>query len=843
MWSPGRRNASKRQSRTSKTTPSPAPASPGSPRVKLWVQSRRGRATSPPEGPNPEISPPRPRVQVLVSQHHQPSTSEFFEGKPDLEPEPTDTTSRIRMMVIPKDYSKRNALISAILVSLLWTGAGALVFGGGWVALQLVVNPGSVGWLSWMFPEWSREAERYQRDAPKTLTELKTLAEEDGLMLGQPLNLAGDANGARDGDLLIPVLGRPSGCQEAASCNRIQELRVYHREPGRDARYRLGDRLPIDGPDEFFVTAPLVQVTAAGPGSDRALPMDALEPFSNAPSNGGVWFTLSGVYQPGRDRIRFGYVGWYDPRWRQLRLVLPWTSPAGQMPQWKPITGGGSPELLIDQTIGLEPSFRVYQLATATREQPIRLNEISLQQTPIDSSGYDNALLLARQGLWSPAQEVLSSMKERWGKRWPAYAQAQLDVVKLHADVTQKNADRDWANPSEKLMAQVIDGRWELAWDALMKGLKDGDEVTRLLSPESRQLWQRVNTAARLSRDRTAVRQWASLMQYMRQGRGAAIAWLQGQSGTTLVNRSLDSQNRRILQQLDETLLNQTEQPAVANRFYGTATPISSPDPRNWQQPNGTPPDPEAATQWYRIQLVGVYQGQGWERSPFPSLLGPTVTPRYLWNQLGFLQESNLQLVAWDLAGEPQNRSVVVRALRWSNGVIELLASGEPVTDAPSSPLLAYTSAAFTWQNPRGSTRLQDLALQNPAAAETLAQELRTELQAHSNLSTDNEVREGDAPFFEQGSWLVNSIDLTGDGQMETILNLQQENSTTSPTSPRTLVFSPEGKLVYSELSRNAGQQMLAIANTPDNPLPLLITRQNNTYSLRQWSSQRQRFE
>lgn len=838
MWNPGRRSAAK-PSRTSK--PTPAPKAANSPRVQLWVQSRCGRST-PPHEPAPS-SPPRPKVQVLIAPHHKPPAPELFEE--ELAPEALDAPPRIRMVVSPKDYSRRNALISGVLVTLLWAGAGGVVFGGGWVALKLVVNPGSVGWLSWMFPEWSREAERYQRDAPKTLAELKDLAKQEELSLGQPLALSGESAEAQNGDILIPVMGRPQGCQDDTSCTRIQELRVYHREPGggREPRYRLGDRLPIEGPDEFFVTAPLVQVTAMGPGSNRALPMDTLERFSQAPSNGGIWFTLSGVYQPGRDRIRFGHIGWYDPRWRQLRLLIPWTSPAGQMPQWKPITGGGSPELFIDQTIGLEPSFRVYQLTTATPEQPIRLNEISLQQTPIESSGYENALLLARHGLWSPAQEVMSSIKEQWGKRWPSYAQAQLDVIKLHADVTQQNADRNWANPSEKLMAQVIDGRWELAWDALMKGLRGGEDVTRLLRPESRQLWQRVSTAARISRSRTALRQWVSLMQYIRQGRGAAIASLQNQSGATLANRPLDSQSRRILQQLDETLLDQTEQPVTANRFYGTATPVSAPDPRNWQQPDGTPPSPEASSQWYRIQLIGVHQEIGWERSPFPSLLGPTVTPRYLWNQLGLRQEANLQLVGWDASGEPQNRSVSVRALRWSNGVIELLATGEPVTGLPAEPLLAYTSAAFTWQNPRGSTRLQDLALQNPDSAQTLSQALRSELQARSNITMGVEAQAGESPFFGQGSWLVNSIDLTGDGQLETVLNLQQENSTNSPTSPRTLIFSSEGNLVYSELGGNAGQQMLAIANTPDDPLPLLIIRHNNTYALRQWSAQRQRFE
>jgi len=551
---------------------------------------------------------------------------------------------------------------------------------------------------------------------------------------------------------------------------------------------------------------------------------------------------VSGVHQPGSDRIRFGYIGWYDARWQQLRLVMPWTSPAGKLPRWQAVTGSASPELVIDQSIGLEPNFRVYQLAAATPERTVQLNEISLQQTPIKNNTYESALLLARHGLWSPAAEMLRAEKELRGDRWPTYAQAQLDLIQLHAQVTQQNADRDWGTPSQKLMAEVIDGRWERAWDSLMRGLQE-DGMMPLLRAEASPLWQRVGAAARVSPRREALRQWSTLRQYVREGRGAAIAWLQNANGTTLVSNTLDAQSRRILQQIDEVLLNPSGQVATANRFYGTATPIEPPDPRNWQQPNGSPPDMEGEVQWYRIPISGIYQEQGWVRSPFPNLFSPAPTPRFLWNHLGLGQEATLSLVAWNAVGEPENQQVTVHALRWSNGTLELLASGGPNSNSPSESLLAYTRAAFSWQNPHGNTRLQDLAFQAPETAETLAQQLQGELQENFTPTTNLESDITNAPFFEYGSWPIDRLDLTGDQEPETVLNVRQTDLSDRPAPPRTLIFANDGTLLYSELSRNAGQQMLAIATVPDAPYPFLVIRQEGRYQLRQWSSASQRFD
>jgi len=40
--------------------------------------------------------------------------------------------------------------------------------------------------------------------------------------------------------------------------------------------------------------------------------------------------------------------------------MLPWTT-TGLVPQWQ-VTGGGFPELVVNQTVDLEPQLRVYQV-------------------------------------------------------------------------------------------------------------------------------------------------------------------------------------------------------------------------------------------------------------------------------------------------------------------------------------------------------------------------------------------------------------------------------------------------------------------------------------------------
>lgn len=842
----------RRSKRRSPKQPPPRP-SPGV-KVKVVVQSKSAKKTRSPQ----ELSQPqanaqsaeeaRPRVNVWVSPQHRitPPEEQVDETADD---DSQNAHKGVRLMVSPSEKPSRYGWVRQGLTLLLWSGLTVGMVAGTWTALQLVINPGSVTWLAWLFPEWSREAELYAQDAPKTLAELRAIAQDKGLRLGDPIPLMPDHTGNAPTDLLIPVYDGET----------LAELRVYFPDTeGWELRYRLGDRLLTPGPDEFFVTAPLARVTARGPGSSRALPLNRVEAFSPQPPGRGLWLLLSGTYQSGRDRLQYGYIAHYEPSRQQVRSIMPWTSPNGKRPTWEFVTNSATPELVIDQTVGLEPNFQIYQLQFP--DSPVELAElvpISLQQNHLDHGTYDNALLLARQGLWAPAQEFLESLRAQLGDRWPRGAQAQLEVIARHAAVTRQQAEQDWGTPGQAVVALAIDGRWERAWQALMQALERDRSVLQMLRGNDNRLWRRVEAAARVSPRREAVQYWAVLRQYVRQGRPEAVAWLQRH--TNAQGDTLDARSLRILQTVDAIALthggNLVRSPGW---MYGLATPLETVDANAWETADGNPPDLPPDQQWYRVQVEQAHDGEGWQASPFPGLLNGATTPRFLWSQLGLGRSAALRLTTWDGARQPQTIEAIAHALRWQNDRLEILVA-TPNAAGSASMWVAQTPATLSWQASRGTIRLNALAAEDPDRATRLAATLSAELRRIGRLPANWQAT-GQAPFYDLGSLTVQTLDLTGNDQPDFILEVQSappvpetppdplaepdedaaipvRNATTRPT-PRTqaAIFSDQGTLLYSDLGGGSGTEIVAIARPQGNAPPLLILRNGTQYQLRRWS-------
>ena len=38
-----------------------------------------------------------------------------------------------------------------------------------------------------------------------------------------------------------------------------------------------------------------------------------------------------------------------------------------------------------------------------------------------------------------------------------------MDVIRLHSQLTKTQAEKNWASPSQQVLADLIDGRWEKA--------------------------------------------------------------------------------------------------------------------------------------------------------------------------------------------------------------------------------------------------------------------------------------------------------------------------------------------------------------------------------------------
>lgn len=881
----------------------PQPAQPPrSPAVKVtvWV--------SPQKRSRPKIAKPRPDAVDLGDEFDD---SDNFDDVDQLDLEPdqwsrADGQGNVRLLVSSKP-AKGRAAWSALLVLLVWLGSGGVVALGGWVGFWLIVNPSRLGWASALFPEWHPVA--FERDdLPKRLADLRAQAGEHGLILGEPLLLkpstaptssSGSVRSEPTRDLLIPVFTSQGNCGTPTSpCSTpsaLTELRVYRpvdQQPltvlfPASARLQLRDRLAVHGPNELFVVSPLARTTSAGRGSTRRLPLSQLSQIQGKAPGTGVWFLLSGEQRRGTTAVRYGHVGYYDGQRGRLSLALPWTSPAAQFPRWQHVTKNAATELVVDQTSGLDPWFLVYRVAAvapapdrATWAPPERLELIALNQAALKLVPYEQALLLARNGLWTPALKQLQRLKQQRAAGWSTTADDQMAVVALHAAFTKVEAERDRASSSQRLLAQMIDGRWDQALQQLKATLDDGLDLSSLLESDSNRLQQRINAALTVEPNQMALQTWGGLIVYARQGRDAAIAWLQRQNrAAAAVNASvpLHRRTQQVLQFLDNTPLAQTAMPNHPSRLVGVATPLTSVRASDWETPAGAAlPSLPAGQMWYRIQVARIHDGQVWQRSPFTALRSSRNTPRFLWHVLGLATDPKVQILTWDRQAQSQSLAVTVRAMRLRDGSLALLASGDAMAaDRDRRPNLSLTSTTLEWQTPDTST-LAQLQQQQPAAAATLAANLRRELRqsgrwddtfaaAAESLDAVAGAPAGapagaladSTPDLLEGfsDWSVARIDLTGDNQPDIILNLNvdaavasdqpsgADSSTTGRLESTTLIFSAQGQLIYSELSQQQGQRMVAIATLNGESVPSLLINRSSAYSLHRWSTTRQRFE
>ncbi|NJN90012.1 MAG: hypothetical protein HC878_06290, partial [Leptolyngbyaceae cyanobacterium SL_5_14] len=150
---------------------------------------------------------------------------------------------------------------------LILLGMAGTVAGGGWLAVQLIINPGSVRWLSWMMPEWNRQALR--REVIQTLAEIEAEAEAMGRSLGTPLYLP--ATTGLPQDLLIPILAESDHCSGKGAiasvpsgCGKLIEIRIYRpllaREGLHPGSFQLISRMSVSGPEEFFCACSVCNV-------------------------------------------------------------------------------------------------------------------------------------------------------------------------------------------------------------------------------------------------------------------------------------------------------------------------------------------------------------------------------------------------------------------------------------------------------------------------------------------------------------------------------------------------------------------------------------------------------
>ncbi len=343
---------------------------------------------------------------------------------------------------------KRKSLVASMFAMAILLSSAGLVITLSWISIMFIFNPLSVTWLNPFLPEWAKIASNLE-DKPHTVEQIQAEIKKQNRIAGEILPLESETNES----FLLPIYRDRNNCN--SECKYIVELRTYQLATDFEWQslskkyYHLTTQLPVTGPEEFEVIAPLVDAgVEENPGSTIALAVTEIRRFEKDAPKPGIWYYLRGNRSSGSNTTAYGYILHYNPERRNLRRVISWTSPTGDLPQWQQVTGDDQKELVVRQTVGLEPRLRIYQIKPGEFiVNPVKLSEIDLKPTAFKDGGYKDALLIAKNGLWTPAHKWLQFIKKQHKGKISSEVQAQIDFIHEHSQLTKKLADTSWASP------------------------------------------------------------------------------------------------------------------------------------------------------------------------------------------------------------------------------------------------------------------------------------------------------------------------------------------------------------------------------------------------------------
>jgi hypothetical protein len=421
------------------------------------------------------------------------------------------------------------------LARLMLMGSFGAIAGLLWLSIQYLINPDVAFWLD--HSVLGAAHPRQSRQQPLKLSKIQSAIKAEGLLPGQPIVLKSDfmlqPGLGTAANIAIPVSkGADEGCRETCG---IQQLRIYRslqlplliRMFQGDPYFRLTDMIAIQGPSESDLrnldNNPLVSL-----GSDQSLPITQAEIYERAPQP-GLWLRLVGLQTQGSSVSTYGQIFYFNPTGERLELMLNWVSPPGEVPQWQQVTDDNQPELVLNQTVGLEPQYGVYQLRFANGVAQ-QLQPLTLTEPAFAGPAYDDALALARSGLWTPAETMLRQVKQNNPKSWGTTAQGQLDYIHLHARVTQAQAAQPSASGVQRIMGYLINGSWTAALNVLQSDRTLRSELQEMLLSDSGRLANRIDTALKMMPGDPNVIEWGALLRLSRNSKESALAWTRQQS-------------------------------------------------------------------------------------------------------------------------------------------------------------------------------------------------------------------------------------------------------------------------------------------------------------------------
>lgn len=721
--------------------------------------------------------------------------------------------------------------------------ATLLVLSAQW-GVQLMLNPDALPWLqSWLWPSSS------MAEAAIALPELAAAIATQGHQLGEPVIIYPTAD--IPGEYwIIPIQAPPSPGSSAPP--EILELRSYQRLPKQPVETLLPlATLEVHPLAESEILAPLLG-TPLGTSQKqlstlRQWPMTQLSPLASVSPGEGIWLTLQGRWQQGSTQIRYGQMVYFSPQQSALAGLITWSSPANQLPQAVDLDGRLPMDWMVDETVGLEPALRGYLCQASVGIGPVQqLLPVSLHRgagaalsgsaSPWEST-YQQALLLARKGLWSDALRQLHSLKPKMAAQWNPGMEAQLRWIQLHAERTRAQADRTWSTPSQKILALVIDGRWAPALTLFEKTPAAQATVMQFLAEDEGRFWNRVTATLRWKPGDTAALVWGGLILTAQQNQAAALAWLAQQKAPPAVqNRFQNTVKTAAVPGATTSVGTSMETPlpaggstaiasAPVTAMIGVARPVSQPNFGQWQ--------PSEATQklgftsresWYEVDLVAWQQEGRWQARAGGSQPWNGDPPAHLWAVMAPALRGWLTLLVWGEGIQARPLTLTAKGLRLQGNRVQVLASGAalPYSGTGRSPLV-FSENSLVWLNPREAIAASEAAVLPP---------LQQLLEPYLAPAADTDL----LTLLPQLQ--VHRLDVTGDGQPEQIITLDREALNTlanwqvpcDRTAPKTIILADTGQPLYDDLF---SPQTLVALTHPNGTVPLaLLIEQNRQYQL-----------
>jgi hypothetical protein len=719
------------------------------------------------------------------------------------------------------------------LVALLSLGGGLGLLGWSFqLGLRLIMDPEALP----TFARWPG-SQAQLLSSTTTLEQVRQRAEAEQRRLGEPLGL-----GDTDGLMVVPVLT----LEDAIAALVLVQ--------GGEPDGRTIALVPVQPLPREEVLAPWLNHPQAPIAPPPSFPLTRLTTLATPPEplapGEGSWLTLEGTWQQQGITLRYGQLIYIDHRAERLDLLVPWSSPANRSPQWADLDGESPSDLIVDETIGLDPALRGWQVLAGP---PPRLQAVSWVRVPVDARAqagdYQQALRLARGGLWQAALEQLTALKDSLAKDWTLAAEAQRRLMERHAAITRQQADQDWSTPTQQILALLIDGRWETALERLEANPALTPAVINRLGVDPGRLWNRISAAAALDDPDPAVFVWGGLAIQAQQRQpnrqaGATPDWLERQALTPSVRRRLAAVLAALARaEASPAIVSAAAEagsgPAIVAPEAGSSAAIA-PTPLQAlvgrARPIATPREGYAAPghswqaegQWYAVDLRAVHPGPTWQRG---SGALPTTDPAALWSWVEPSAQDTPQILRWTSPTTAEPSALTVRGVRVDNGRPTLLATG-PVLGGEVLPPLVFSQGALRW--------LDSSQRQVPVAA-AIAPVVAPLLFGSQPPPVDLQTALASLPQY--------SLDLTNDGQPERIIawrgaDLAQLSGWGLPaegTLPKTLILSVDNRVIYSDLG--LPQTLVALTNPSlAGPQGLLVYRQGD-YELLTWEASAQRFE